>query len=118
MLDLSWPTLRGEFYRDDAPVHIGAAAFVDFVTTTTGFWLWDSPLKYLSINLDTREDGRFTLRDRDGSRIHADRVLRAIARHREAFGQESAVDRDELARERSAVKSPLPLPSKDQETET
>ena len=86
MIDLSWPTMRGEFYSDDNPVHRNAGAFVTLVTTNPGFWVWDYALKYLSIHLDTRDDGRFTLQDRDGNRIHADRVLRAIDRHVTAWG--------------------------------
>lgn len=81
MLDLSWPTLRGEFYSDDNPIHLNAGDFVAIVTANPGFWVEDWPLKYLTIRLDTREDARFTLNDRDGNRLHADRVLRAIQRH-------------------------------------
>lgn len=79
MISLSWPTHGTEFGN---PWHYNAAAFLALVQANPGFWCRDFALKYLRINLDTREGGSFTLADRDGERIHADRVLCAIAKHR------------------------------------
>lgn len=77
MIDLSWPSNNCDFNE----WFLHASDFVAMVNKHHGFWAWDFPLKYLSINLDTRSDS-FTLRDRDGVEIHPNRVVLAILRRR------------------------------------
>lgn len=49
------------------------------------WWCSDSQLKYLEIRVDTRS-GHFVLKDRDGNNIDPGRVVAAIERHRDRFG--------------------------------
>ncbi|MQX28962.1 hypothetical protein [Sinorhizobium meliloti] len=48
------------------------------------WWCYDSQLKYISIWVDTRDNG-FVLKDRDGNRISPERVEAAINKWRESF---------------------------------
>jgi hypothetical protein len=73
-VNLSWPT--------EGARHANAAAFVALVAEHDGFWGADFALKYLGVQIDTR-GGWFILSDRDGNRIHPDRVVKAIAQWRE-----------------------------------
>lgn len=77
MLDLSWPK--------DGVRHVNATAFLTLISQHEGFWAADFPLKYLGVQIDTR-DGAFLLSDRDGNRIEADRVVCAIQKWRIWFG--------------------------------
>jgi hypothetical protein len=74
-----WPTARSPFGGN--PWHLDAAEFVRRVQERPMLWLEDNQLKYLDIRVDTRS-GHFIVSDRDGNRIHADRVIDAICRSR------------------------------------
>lgn len=75
-----WPTRGPDFNRWNND----AAAFCALIQANDGFWCVDFPLKYLSLNVDTRS-GHFRLKDRDGNEISPDRVLKAIAKWREWY---------------------------------
>lgn len=64
---------------------VDAAAFVSLIQAHPMLWHCDSPLKYLGVRIDTR-DGAFFLTDRDGKDIDPDRVLVAIRKAVERFG--------------------------------
>lgn len=74
MVSLAWPS-DGVRFAD-------AAAFTRLLSEHEGFWGADFALKYLELRIDTRS-GHFILKDRDGNRISADRVVCAIQNWRE-----------------------------------
>ena len=65
--------------------YANATAFVALIAAHPYLWLCFSAAKYLFLNIDTRS-AHFTLADRDGKPLDADRVLQAMRESRQQFG--------------------------------
>ncbi len=78
-----WPQTGPSFnaWENDFPRF---AAILDDAANEA-WWSSDMPLKYLEVRIDTRQN-HFILYDRDRNRVSPDRVISAIARHREMIG--------------------------------
>lgn len=77
MINMNWP--RRKFEWRNGPF-LRADLFIQLLAEHPNAWCWDYQIKYLTIDLDTREGLDFTLKDRDGNIIDPDRVLVAIHR--------------------------------------
>ena len=83
-----WPNNGSDFnvWNRDLP------AFISLLedAKAEGFWCSDFDLKYLTIRIDTRDNGWLLLIDGKGGekeRIDPQRVVDAIAKRRERFGR-------------------------------
>lgn len=76
----NWPAVGPEFNRWNGDLK----GFAELLDSARGEYWWtrDFQLKYLRINVDTR-DGSFMLSNRDGEIISPDRVVAAINENRE-----------------------------------
>lgn len=90
------PSIRGPVAQPEGSPwsgerHLGGdrygdlAGFAALLADHPHLWLQDSQLKYLDIDVDTRS-ATFGLRDRDGNRVTAERVVEAIVRSRAQLG--------------------------------